>query len=187
MKTKRFGVLIVALIGALNISLAQDSQAIDGCRFALEPHVGIVVSNLSGADLNSKAGFSAGLDLTYSFNHAVSLKSGVEYNVMGAKDGYHKLSLGYLDVPVEVQINIYKGLYAGAGMMGGINVYDGRTAFLLFSDAKKCEFSIPMNIGYRLGKWVVDLRYSLGITKAYKDFNYKNRSLLITLGYRIPF
>lgn len=186
MKARRLSMIILVLVCAFNISYAQDPQVQESCHITLKPHMGVAVSNLSRASLKSRLDFSAGLDLIYMFNSSISLKSGVEYTVMGGKDGYSKLTLGYIDIPIVADIKVYKGLYAGAGIMCGINVHDGREDILLLAKTNKCNISIPIDVGCNFGKWVVDIRYIHGVTNTYREFTYKNRSILITLGYRIP-
>ncbi len=178
--------LILILVCCIKLTYAHTLPGNNDSSFVLQPHVGIAVSNLSGSGLNSRVGLSTALDLIYTANSLTNLKSGIEYTVMGAKDGYSKLALGYIDVPVIVDCRVYKGLYAGTGGILGINLLDGRTDFLFFSKAHRCNLSIPIDIGYHLGKWTLEIRYMHGITNAYKDFNYKNRCTLITLGYNIP-
>ncbi len=153
--------------------------------FSFEPHIGISISNLTKANLDSKVGLVTGVNVQYQFSDNLGIVTGLQYSNYGAKDGNANLTLGNLELPILAKCYVYKGLALNTGVQLGLNVYDGRTDFLLLSDANKFSFGVPVGISYDLKHISFNAQYYFGITKAYKDFDFKNRGLKITIGYKI--
>ena len=152
--------------------------------WSAEPHIGLSFSNLTDADLDTKLGFVIGANFQYQFNNTLGLVVGVDYANYGAKDDNANLTLGYLDVPIQAKFYIYKGLALQAGMQFGYNVYDGRTDFILPTDAQKFVVGVPIGLSYDFKKISIKGQYVLGLSKTYKDYDYKNRSFELTIGYK---
>ena len=158
-------------------------QEVRSWRF--EPHMGVSFTNLTNSRLDTKNGWIFGVGAQYQFDEKLSVVTGVDYATYGAKDNNASLNLGYIDVPLLAKFYVYNGLSVHTGVELGYNVYDGRTDFLLFSEANKFAAGIPVGLGYDFKHFTINAQYYFGLTKAYKDFNYKNRGVKITLGYKI--
>lgn len=163
-----------------NIYAQQETKTL-----SFEPHIGVCFSNLTNANLDSKDGLTAGINLQYQINNNFGFVTGLEYSNYGAKDGDANLTLGYIDLPILGKYYMYKGLAAYTGMQLGYNVYDGRTDFLLPANAKKISFGIPIGISYDFKHFSINAQYFFGLSNVYNNFNYKNRGVKFTIGYKI--
>ena len=179
MKRVLFFFLLI-LFGYTYSFAQQESKTI-----SFEPFVGLSISNLTDADLDSKVGITAGVNLQYQCSEKFGLVTGLGFSNYGAKDGNSSLTLGYVELPFLAKYYIYKGLALSTGGQIGLNVVDGRTQFILFSEANKCSFGVPLEVSYDFKRAKISARYHIGLTNVYKDFDFKNRSLKITFGYKI--
>lgn len=178
---KRIIVSILFLLCLFTGSFAQQGSK----SISFEPFVGLSISNLTDADLDSKVGIAAGVNLQYQCSEQFGIVTGLGFSNYGAKDGNSSLTLGYLELPIMAKYYIYKGLALSTGGQFGLNVGDGRTQFILLSEANKCSFGVPFEVSYDFKRTRISAQYHIGLTNVYKDFDFKNRSLKITLGYKI--
>ena len=100
----------------------------------------------------------------------------------------------YLNIPIVANFYVWKGLALKAGLQPGINVsskLDGSAgnyhASVNIDDAVNTfDLALPLGISYDFGGLVLDARYTLGLTKTFKD-NYldsKNITFQIGIGYK---
>ncbi len=126
-------------------------------------------------------------------------------------ESYTDLSntLCYVAVPLMVHGYIAKGLSVNAGVQAGLlthvkeefttqafvqNIHTGVRTYSQnvnkvenTSDAlyNKVDFSIPVGISYEYMNVVLDVRYNFGLTHVLKYANSKNRSAMLTVGYKL--
>ncbi len=48
------------------------------------------------------------------------------------------------------------------------------------------ELSLPIGISYEIANYIIEVRYSIGLTKLFKDMDARTSAFQFTLGYRIP-
>lgn len=125
-------------------------------------------------------------------------------------EAYTDLSntLSYVAVPLMVHAYIAKGLSVNAGVQAGLlthvkeefttctfvqNIHTGVRTYNSdvtkaenTSDAlyNKVDFSVPVGISYEYMNVVLDVRYNVGLTHVLKNSNSKNRSAMLTVGYK---
>ena len=177
---KKLFVLLFLLCVVVKGMAQQDVRTL---RF--EPHLGVSFTNLINSGLDTKNCWILGVGAQYQLDEKFGVVTGLNYSTYGAKDNNASLNLGYIEVPLLAKIYVYNGFSVHTGVELGYNVYDGRTDFLLFSEANKFAAGIPVGVGYDFKHFTINAQYYFGLTKAYKDFSYKNRGVKITLGYKI--
>jgi len=174
-------IAIILLLCIFTCSFAQQEPK----SISFEPYIGLSISNLTDADMDSKVGIATGVNMQYQCCDKWGVVTGLGYSNYGAKHGDASLTLGYLELPIMAKYYIYKGLALSSGVQFGLNVCDGRTQFILLSEAYKCALGIPVGISYDFKRMAVNAQYYIGFTKTYKYLDYKNRGIKITLGYKI--
>lgn len=173
--------LFIFLLCSVAKGMAQQEEG----TFRIEPHVGTSITNLTHADMNATVGGILGLNAQCQFSERFGVVTGVDYVNYGAKHDHVKLTLGYIEVPMLAKYYVYKGLSVYTGAEFGYNVCDGRTDILLLSEANKFAAGIPVGMTYDFKHFSINAQYYLGLTKVYKDFDYRSRGVRITLGYKI--
>ena len=163
-------------------------------RFGLK--AGLNVSTISNYDVNSKAGFYAGVFANIPVAQDFSVQPEVLYSGMGAKskhDSSDKLNLDYIAVPVMFQYNALPNLYLEAGPQfgflvsaknkfngGSIDVKDGTKGF---------DFGLGLGAGYYFTPNIgVNVRYVAGLTDIAKNRiggdSAKNGAFQVGLAYK---
>lgn len=116
-----------------------------------------------------------------------------------------QIILGYVNLPVVANFYLFEGFAVKAGVqLGYLTNANMQSTFVnkgagihdedkhdesLMDDCRKWDLSIPIGLSYELSdELVIDARYHLGLTRLNKendaDGNARNRSLLVTVGYR---
>lgn len=80
---KRIIVSILFLLCLFTGSFAQQGSK----SISFEPFVGLSISNLTDADLDSKVGIAAGVNLQYQCSEQFGIVTGLGFSNYGAKDG----------------------------------------------------------------------------------------------------
>ena len=126
------------------------------------------------------------------------------FTTKGAKYSFgddleNRLTLTYLEVPVLARVNIFHGRHTTGYVSGGpsfafklkeVQEEDGEETPRT-DDTKKYDVGFAFGGGVSFGRWIVDARYTLGVTDIVDiDFPFsapstsKNRSFALTAGYR---
>ena len=125
---------------------------------------------------------------------------GVPYSA-GVKTTY---KLDYLNIPILAQYYLIKGLAVKAGVQLGFNVskkgeieftesYAGETEKETFKgkledSVKSFQFAIPVGLSYEYQNFVLDARYNIFLTKAFKEgfivSDSRHSVFSFTLGYK---
>ena len=192
------------MIAAMMVAtLSANAQLADG-TFSLQPKVGLTLSEITGDDARTKAGFTAGVEAQYQMKSWFGLAAGVQYAQQGSKvKGVDpKISLGYINVPIMAKFYPVKGLALGAGIQPGFMTsakITGDNADVNIKDnCNTFDFSIPFSVAYEAPfGLVIEARYNAGLTNVGKDIfkngNYdtydkitknKNSVFMLTLGYK---
>lgn len=171
----------------------------------LLPRVGMNSSWLKGNDMfvdsgdnewtkcesSAKIGLTAGCEAEYMVRKALGVRAGLLYSVQGDKlkvcgdMGDLKTTLGYVCVPLMATLYVSDMLGISAGVQYSRMVHSNA------NDAafKKNDISIPIGMSVEYGGVVAELKYVFGLTDienvAVGGNGVKNRSLWLTLGYRV--
>ena len=122
--------------------------------------------------------------------------------------GEATVKLDQINIPIMAQYYVIKGLAIKAGIQPGFNVlkkvnldgtlYQGgvqggnpqsvnETYKLDKNDEiKSFQFAIPVGLSYEYKNIVLDARYNIALTKAFKYSDSRHSVFSITLGYKIP-
>lgn len=172
------------------------------------PQAGINVSRLSGYDVltgatenapamesSGKAGLTAGLEAEYMAARNVGVRLGLLYSEQGDRvkniPGMDvKTRLRYLCIPLTAHYYITDWLGVHAGVQYSRLTDDNCTAGddigvppALYSDD---DWGIPIGASVEYSNVVLNLSYVVGLTKTCSALgDTQNRSLQLTLGYRI--
>lgn len=157
-------------------------------EFHLIPKVGLNLAGITGESDNDgsiRPGLNMGLGVDVMWNQRIGVETGVYYSMQGnkskgGKGGYisYTTILDYINLPVYVKGNIYKGLYLFAGPQFGFNIIQKSHSS---SDAvpsltidmnviRKFDCSLGIGAGYQ---WkcglLVSANYNFGLTDAWKS------------------
>ena len=176
-------------------------------QFTLKPMAGVNLATLTKTDDSKlRVGLAAGVEAEYGVAENFSLSLGALYSMQGVKftekgsgatlDVTYKLD--YINIPVLANYYLFKGFAIKAGIQpafkasakvkaelssGSASVKDSET----LDGVKGFALSIPFGLSYEYEGFVVDARYNLGVTKAFKDSwgtNSKHSWFMFTLGYK---
>lgn len=167
-----------------------------------------VVGAGSNISVMPKAGFVAGLSFDWAFGSLFGVSVDALYSTQGSVANLSFLKQGveiqenvsYLNIPVQANIYIAKGLIGKAGLQlsyvltatDEIRGTDRPQDFDLISRYNAFDLSVPVSLAYEFNfGMVIEARYNFGITnivneanKALSDFKAYNSFATVTLGYR---
>lgn len=164
--------------------------------FTIQPKIGLNCSNLTDysedGDTDWKAGLAVGVEAEYHIKHWFGISAGLMYSQQGTKGELTsnkdaKLNMDYLNVPILANFYVAKGLALKAGVQPGFKVsskvkYDGVSVDA--DGVKSTDWSMPIGISYEYAGFVLDARYTLGLTDAIKNVDAKNQVFQLTFGYK---
>lgn len=201
---KRFSLAVVG-IGLAACSYAQNEAGTWGVR----PQAGICVSDFVGGEsgeFKPKVGFVGGVYADYQATDMLGLSTGLVFSMQGAKYENEavyidKFDMSYLNLPVMASVYVVPGLAVKAGVQFGylldskIHYVDNNMTSssgnyeLDDDDCHSFMLSIPVGLSYEYRDFVVDARYSFGLTKVFdgvfEDVGTRNNVFQLTVGYRI--
>ena len=176
--------------------------------WCVSPKLGLNLSTLSNSsDTKLRATIIGGADIEYMATNIFSLSFGALYSQQGCKahanglDGTIKLD--YINVPIMANFYILGDVAFKIGIQPGFLVNDkvkasanGASAEVGLEDAFRAAglssntnsvvLDIPFGLSYQYSNLVFDLRYNLGVTKAFSAAGegFKNRAFQITVSYK---
>lgn len=224
MKDKIIWMLAAILFCGGNNAMAQFSEG----TFSIQPKVGIgtsVLTNQPDLDitdsyvsaLNLKKGFytswTAGVELEYQLTDVVSIATGLNYSMQGArwKDkilvpgveiNKTKMELSYINLPIQGSYYVIENLSLRAGVQLGYLISAREKTELaitglstqkydndILDECKRLDVSIPVGINYIFdNNMVLGIQYSIGLTPVNKESldtgNMRNDVISVTLGYK---
>jgi hypothetical protein len=135
------------------------------------------LSNSSGYQMGSKAGFNAGLLAHIHMAPSLALQPEVVYSNQGAKytvNGVeHSLNLNYINIPVQLQYMFANGFRLQTGPQVGfltevkdkVSGTNNETNFFTSQDFKTVDFSWSAGLGYLSSSGLgIDGRYNFGLS-----------------------
>ena len=192
---KKMMMMLVMATVALTAS-AQNTLRDNG-TITLQPKVGVGIGMLSGewtqasgVDNKSRVGFVAGVEGEYYVNDWLGIAAGLNYAQQGWKfEGGGESAttkLDYLNVPLTGNFYVAKGLALKTGVQFGFLMSAKDEGVDIKDGCEKLNLSIPIGVSYEISDFVVDLRYNVSVSKAFKADGSKMRSDLfqVTLGYK---
>ena len=169
----------------------------DNGTITLQPKVGVGIGVLSGewttapgVDNKTRTGFVAGVEGEYYVNDWLGIAAGLNYAQQGWKfEGGGESAttkLDYLNIPVTADFYVAKGLALKTGLQFGFLMSAKEENVDIKDGCEKLNLSIPIGVSYEISDFVVDLRYNVSLSKAFKADGSKMRSDLfqVTLGYK---
>ena len=157
--------------------------------FTLQPSAGVAVATLSGVGTKAKVGFQGRFEGAYQMTDAFAVSVGLGCSQYGAKEeGTNtKKNLAYITVPVLANYYLVNGLAVKTGVEVGFK----SSAESKNGDEKEdiegvksVIMSIPVGASYEYKNVVLDARYNIGVTKAFKEGDAKQSAFVVTLGYK---
>lgn len=185
---KRMVFLLAIAIGSLH-AMAQTEKG----RFSIIPQAGVSVANTSSDNTKYKAGWNTGIAVEYQLTNPLSISTGAFFSMEGGKikNTDTELFSDYINVPVLANYYIIKGFAVKTGVQIGFQVFckmHVEDEYIPITDGSKNKiaFSIPIGLSYEWKRWVVDARYSIGLTDMidYPSDSSKSRAFAVTLGYK---
>ena len=193
--------LIAAIFLASTSAFAQHEPG----SLTIQPRIGF-----SGADFNNtddtkaRVGLIVGPEFEYYLSNKFSLAAGINYSQQGSEfeSPINVLNLmdditfknDYITVPIVANVYLFKGFALKAGIQPGYNISSKYSAKINGSeksvdseDVKSFDFSIPVGLSYEFMNFVLDARYTFGLTKVFEDsynLDSKNLTFQVTLGYK---
>ena len=179
-----------------------------GCSLSTLTSQDILTMDIGTAEHKSegqlKPGFVAGADAELMVSDMLGLSAGVFYQMQGCHHtGAGDLKawntkLNYLNLPILANLYVGSGFSLKAGVQPGFLVQQSQSGSLFeYEKYKSFDFSIPVGIAYEFSNGLtIDARYNWGLTDINKagdvlrkygiDEKTHNRTICITIGYRIP-
>ena len=157
--------------------------------FTLQPSAGVAIATLSGDGTKAKVGFQGRFEGAYQMTDAFAVSLGLGCSQYGAKEeGTNtKKNLAYITVPVLANYYLVNGLAVKTGVEVGFK----SSAESKNGDEKEdiegvksVIMSIPVGASYEYKQFVLDARYNIGVTKAFKEGDAKQSAFVVTLGYK---
>lgn len=169
----------------------------------LQPKVGMNIATLTDyEDAKSRIGLATGLELEYQASDIFSLSIGGIYSmqgvkkekIIGKKEYSTTIKLDYINVPIMANVYVANGLAVKLGVQPGFKVNSEITQksterkvirkATMDPEIESFDLSIPVGISYEFSNLQIDARYNWGLTKVFKNRDYKNSVFQITLGYK---
>ena len=151
---------------------------------------GLNISSLDvkdGVDFDSKTGFHIGGLAHIHLSPHFAVQPELTYSTQGGKDGDRKWKLGYLNVPVLLQIMTGTGFRFETGPQLGFAVSskykDGDIEYDYGDVTETVDVSWAIGVSYLFPEGIgFDARYNHGLTDVYEPESYKIRNRVFQIG-----
>ncbi len=185
-------ILVAAIMMATTCAFAQHAPG----SLTLQPRIGFSAADFNNTDdTKARVGMVVGPEFEYTFSNRFSLGMGINYSQQGAElDKLDvKYKMDYITVPIVANFYVVKGLALKAGIQPGYNINSkmeikGSKDVDFSDDVKAFDFSIPVGLSYEFYNFVLDARYTFGLTKMFDEdkikLDSKNLAFQLTLGYK---
>lgn len=167
----------------------------------MQPRIGVSAADFNNtSDTEARVGLVVGPEFEYTLSNRFSLAFGVNYSQQGTKlkDNDVTFKMDYLTVPIVANVYLFKGFALKAGVQPGVNLSakldaNGTKADIDDDMVKSFDVAIPFGLSYEFRNFVLDARYTLGLTKIFDekklnvkgvDLDSKNLGFQLTLGYK---
>ncbi|MBR6978205.1 MAG: PorT family protein [Prevotella sp.] len=189
--------LLAAIMMASTCVFAQHEPG----SLTLQPRIGVSAADFNNtSDTEARVGLVVGPEFEYTLSNRFSLAFGVNYSQQGTKlkDNDVTFKMDYLTVPIVANVYLFKGFALKAGVQPGVNLSakldaNGTKADIDDDMVKSFDVAIPFGLSYEFRNFVLDARYTLGLTKIFDekklnvkgvDLDSKNLGFQLTLGYK---
>ena len=213
------------MIAAMAVATLTANAQYRAGTWSIQPKVGVTITSVTNlnnnigpiigagrAESQTYVGATIGGEVEYQIDKQFSVAAGIGYIMQGKQwDDYVnatgkakdlKLELGYVNVPIVLNYQIFKGFAVKAGMqfafltnakMKATEETTGRTESYsedVKSQMSSFDFSIPVGASYEFSNHIIiDARYNIGVTKVNKESvagysDCHNSVLLATVGYK---
>ena len=161
----------------------------------VQPRIGFSAADFNNTDdTKARVGMIAGAEFEYTLANKFSLGMGLNYSQQGAELDKTdvKYKIDYLTVPIVANFYLFKGFALKAGIQPGINLSSkidgGKMSVDMDEAVNTFDFAIPVGLSYEFYNFVIDARYTFGVTKVFDqdviDLNSKNLTFQLSLGYK---
>lgn len=185
-------ILAAAIMMATTGAFAQREAG----SITVQPRIGFSAADFNNTgDTEARVGLVVGPEFEYFVSSRFSLAAGLNYSQQGAdlKDTNVEWKVDYLTVPVVANVYLFKGFALKAGLQPGFKTSakieykgnNGSASVNLKNDVKGFDLAVPVGLSYEFKHFVLDARYTLGLTKVFDDVDTKNLTFQLTLGYKI--
>ena len=184
-------VLAAAIMMASVSAFAQHSAG----DITLQARLGFCAADFNNtSDTKTRVEMVVGPEMEYFMTDRFSLGAGINYAQQGAelKDTEVTYKIDYVNMPITANFYVVKGLALRAGLQPGINVNAKIEAGDVEKDmddaVKGFDLAIPVGLSYEYRHFVVDARYTFGLTKIFDtkevDLDSKNLTFQLSLAYK---
>lgn len=190
-------IMMMLVMATVALTASAQNTLRDKGTITLQPKVGVGIGVLSGewtsapgVDNKTRLGLLAGVEGEYYVNDWLGIAAGLNYAQQGWKfEGGGESAttkLDYLNIPVTADFYVAKGLALKTGLQFGFLMSAKEESTDIKDGCEKLNLSIPIGVSYEISDFVVDLRYNVSLSKAFKADGSKMRSDLfqVTLGYK---
>lgn len=169
----------------------------------LQPRIGFSAADFNNtSDTKARVGLVVGPEFEYTISDRFSIAAGLNYSQQGAELDKADVTfkMDYLTIPVVANVYLFKGFALKAGVQPGVNLSakidaNGKKVDINDKAVKSFDVAIPFGLSYEFRNFVLDARYTLGLTKIFDedelnktgehyDFDSKNLTFQLTLGYK---
>ena len=183
--------LAAAIMMASVSAFAQHSAG----DITLQARLGFCAADFNNtSDTKTRVEMVVGPEMEYFMTDRFSLGAGINYAQQGAelKDTEVTDKIDYVNMPITANFYVVKGLALRAGLQPGINVNAKIEAGDVEKDlddaVKGFDLAIPVGLSYEYKHFVVDARYTFGLTKIFDtkevDLDSKNLTFQLSLAYK---
>ena len=186
--------LVAAIMMASTCAFAQSLH--EPGSLTLQPRIGFSAADFNNTeDTEARVGLVVGPEFEYTLTDRFSIAAGLNYSQQGTelKNTDVTYKMDYLTIPVVANFYVVKGLALKAGLQPGINLSaklkaNGKEADFDDDAVKSFDIALPVGISYEFKNFVLDARYTFGLTKIFDekivDLDSKNLGFQLTLGYK---
>lgn len=180
MKKISLAVLFVMITSAAALAQASVSLGLKGgLNFAN------INTNSVGAAYNSRTGYHAGAFVNIKLTK-LAIQPEVIYSVQGADASGGNFELGYINIPILLKFYLVGGLNLQAGPQFGFLSSATSGGVDVKNLVESSETSVALGAGFDISKFVIDVRYNLGLSDVDKTSDEaKNQVFQLSLGYKL--
>ena len=189
--------LLAAIMMASTCAFAQHEPG----SLTVQPRIGVRAYDFNNTnDTEARVGLVVGPEFEYTLSNRFSLAFGVNYSQQGTelKNSDVTFKMDYLTVPIVANVYLFKGFALKAGVQPGVNLsakaeINGKESDVNEDYMNSFDVEIPVGLSYEFRNFVLDARYTLGVTKIFDekklnlkgvDLDSKNLGFQLTLGYK---
>ncbi|MDT0678109.1 porin family protein [Autumnicola musiva] len=188
--TKRILLIIFLVLGVCVRNFAQNKHS-----FSVKAGINFTGFHTGSSTYTGEFGVNAGILYEYRLSSFISLQpemvfsqKGGEYKTPGNEWYVYATSkLNYIDIPLMVKIKILENINFQVGpqiglLLSGKTEYEGKE---IGTETNFLDFAVNGGFGFDVfQKFFIQTRYSYGLSELFKDKNYKNSVISLSVGYK---